>query len=74
MNLGEGGDGFALPWRVEFSGRDGVNIFDANGAKLVSAHFRSDLKKWSLQECKLSPAEAKQIASVIDRLNKAFKN
>lgn len=74
MNLGNSGDGFALPWRVEFSGGETIDIFDANGAKLASAYFRHDLKKWSLPECKLSPAEAKQIASVIDRLNEAFKN
>ena len=74
MNLGEGGDGFALPWRVEFSGGESIDIFDANGTKLVSAHFRHDLKKWSLPECKLSPAETDQIASVIDRLNGAFGN
>ena len=74
MSLGKDEDGFALPWRVEFSGGETIDIFDANGAKLASAHFRNDLKKWSLPECKLSPAEAKQIASVIDRLNEAFKN
>ena len=73
MSPAEGKDGFALPWRVEFSGVGSIDILDASGAKLASAYFRDDHKKWSLLECKLSPTEAEQIASVIDRLNEGFK-
>ena len=59
---------FKLPWRIEFSGRDCFEIVDASDAKLASAYFRYDLKKWSLTESKLTPEETKQVATLIDRL------
>jgi len=58
---------FPPPWRVEEE-VESLCVYDANGMRLATIHFRNDVQKWTWTHGFLTADEARRIAKAITRL------